>query len=169
MPSLTSEKEAAILEALKLKVESVPGVINVITNEPLLDSKQDILRKFCVKHAGNKNKTEVVYLKVDFLGFEDSLTDGCEDNPVVFLSYNLHVFQGYQEIRTDGSTSAGDIKQLVINLRNEFLRTQNNARRLAAGSESTPLRQNNFIILDNDPLTGAYGHYVDLIARVEIL
>ncbi len=166
MPNLTPEKELLILTALKAKIETVPGAVNVIADEPLLDSKQDVLDIICRSNVDDE--TEVVYLKIDFLGFQDSATDGCDDNPVVFLNYNLHVFQGFKEIRSDNSTSAADLKRLVINLRNEFLRTDDNARQLAPNCESAPLRQNNFIILDNDPLTGAYGHIADLIAKVEL-
>lgn len=167
MPNLTIEKEALVLAALKSKLESVAGAENVVADEPLLDSKQDFLDTICVQNVDDE--TEVKYIKIDFLGFEDSSTDGCDDNPVVFVSYNCHVFQQYKEIRGDDSASSRDIKRLVIGLRNRFLETANNARRLAADCEHQPLRQNNFIILGDDPLTGAYGHYADLICKVEIV
>lgn len=167
MQTLTPEKELLILAALKAKIESVPGAVNVVADEPLLDSKQDFLDAICVQTSDDE--TEVVYLKIDFLGFEDSETDGCEDNPVSFLSYNLHAFQQYKELRGDGSSGLKDIKALLLNFRNRFLETDNNARILLAGCELQPLTQKTFIVLDNDPLTGAYGHYFDLIARIEVL
>lgn len=167
MQTLTAEKEVLILTALAAKVGSVPGARNVIADEPLLDSKQDVLDTICIQNTDDE--TEVVYIKIDFLGFEDNAEEGCEDNPLTYLDYNLHVFQGYKEVRADGSSSATDIKRLVLNLRNRFLETDAGARALVADCETLPLRQDKFIILDNDPLTGAYGHFVDLIARVEIL
>ena len=166
MPNLTDEKEAEILEALRAKVASLPNAKNVIADEPLLDSKQDVLKTICVQNTDKK--TEVKYIKIDFLGFEDSATDGCEDNPVVYLSYNLHVFQQYVEKRKDNSTSTKDVKKLVIDLRNLFLVTENNARVILPNTETQPLTQNQFIILNDDPLTGAYGHYVDLICKVTV-
>lgn len=104
------------------------------------------------------------------MGFEDSTgDDGCEDMPLVYATYNLHLFQQFNSKRADDSTSTKDMKALVLNLRNRFLETENNARKLTENSESLPLSQNNFILLDNDPLTGYYGHFVDLKLRVEIL
>lgn len=167
MPNLTPEKEAEILAALKAKVASVTGAINVVAGEPLLDSKSDVLKTIC--HKNLDNKTEVRYLKIDFLGFTDSAEDGCEDMPVVFVSYNLHLFHQFVEKRSDASSSAKDIKTLVMNLRNKFLETAENARSLAADCEHAPLVQNKFIILGNDELTGYYGHFTDLTLKVEIL
>ena len=168
MTNLTPEKEAEILAALTAKVAAVADAVNVVADEPLLDSKDNILDTICIQNVDDE--TEVKFIKIDFLGFEDSDTDGCDDNPVVFLNYNLHVFQQYKEKRSDDSTSTNDIKQLVIALRNRFLEAKNNARQLATKCEHQPLRQQNFIILGDDPLAvGAYGHFTDLICKVEIL
>lgn len=167
MPNLTPEKEAEILEALRVKVAACDGAANVVADEPLLDSKDDVLDAICVQNVDDE--TEVTFIKIDFLKFEDSKTDGCEDNPVVYAVYNLHLFQQFKEKRSDDSTSTGDIKRLVLNLRNLFLATKNNARRLAAYSEHLPLAQSNSIILGNDELTGFYGHFTDLLCKVEIL
>lgn len=168
MQNLNPEIEASILEALRVKISSVEGATNVIADEPLLDSKQDVLDTICVQNSDDE--TEVKYLKIDFLGFEDSPgDDGCEDMPLVYATYNLHLFQQFNSKRQDESTSTKDVKAVVLNLRNKFLETANNARRLAPNCESLPVSQNNFIILDNDPLTGYYGHFVDLKLRVEIL
>ena len=161
------EQLSAILAALTDKIESVAGARNVVADEPLLDSKQDFLDTICVQNS--EDETEVVYLKIDFLGFQDSDTDGCEDNPVSFLSYNLHAFQQYRDVRGDGSTGLKDIKALLLNLRNRFRETDNNARLLLSGCELQPLTQKTFIVLNNDPLTGAYGHFFDLIAKIEVL
>ena len=164
MPNLTPEKETEILEALRLKIATLPNAKNVVASEPLLDSKQDVLKTICVQNLDKR--TEVQYIKIDFLGFEDSVADGCEDNPIVYLSYNLHIFQQYVEKRSDNSTSTLDIKRLVIDLRNLFLITANNARILLPNCEHQPLTQNQFIVLNDDPLTRAYGHFVDLICKV---
>lgn len=167
MPNLTPEKELEILEALRSKVASVPGAINVITNEPMLDSKHDVLDSVCFQNADDE--TEVRYLKIDLLGFSDLPEEGCEDNPVVNLNYNLHLFHQLKEVRTDGSSSLKDIKKLVIDLRNAFLPFKNNARRLAENCTHLPLVQGKFIILGSDDVTGYYGHFTDLICKVEIL
>ncbi len=167
MPNLTPEKEVEILEALRVKVASAEGASNVVADEPLLDSKDDVLETICVQNVDDE--TEVKFIKIDFVKFEDSKTDGCEDSPVVYATYNFHLFQQYKEKRSDNSTSTADFKRLVLNLRNLFLITENNARRLAANCEHLPLKQTNQITLGNDELTGFYGHFTDLECKVEIL
>lgn len=162
MANLTPEKEKQILEALKAKFELYAA--NVITDEPLFDSKQDVVDAITIENVDQE--TEVVYCKLSLSGFEDSATDGCDDEPVVFLTYTAHLFRQYKEKRSDDSTSENDLKALILNLRNKFLER---GRELLADCEHAPLRQTTFIILGDDPLTGAFGHYVDLTCRVEIV
>lgn len=166
MPNLTPEKEAEILEALRAKVATAEGAANVVSDEPLLDSKDDVLETICFQNSDDE--TEVKFIKIDFVKFEDSKTDGCEDNPVVYATYNFHLFQQFKDKRTDNSTSTADFKKLVLSLRNLFLVTANNARRVAANCETAPLVQQNPIILGNDELTGFYGHFTDLTCKVVI-
>ena len=163
MPNLTPEIELSILDALKAKFESVPGASNCLIENPLIDSKQDAVDKLTVQNSDDQ--TEVKFIYISFLGFEDSATDGCDDSPAVTLNYNAHVVWGFKERRSDGSFSEKDFKALVLNLRNKFL---NKNRTILTNCETTPLRQQNFIILGDDPLTGAYGHIVDLTVKVEI-
>jgi hypothetical protein len=164
MPNLTPEKEAAILAALKTKIESVAGVSNVLVENPLVSSKHDEIDLLTVENVDGE--AEIKYCYVSFLGFTDSETDGCDDMPVVFLDYNLHFFWEFKEKRSDNSSSETDFKTLFLNIRNKF---REPARNLAASSEHQPLRQSQFIILSADPLTGAYGWIADFTCKVEIL
>lgn len=160
---LTPEKEQQIIAALKTKFESVAGASNVLIENPVFDSKQDAVEKLTVENVDGE--TEVKFIYISFLGFEDSTLDGCDDNPTVYLTYNAHVVWGYKEKRSDNSFSEKDFKALILELRNKFL---NKNRTLSSNCETTPLKQSNFIILGDDPLTGAYGHFVDLTCKVEI-
>ncbi len=163
MPNLTPEKEIQILDALKAKFEAVAGAENVLIENPLIDSKQDAVDKLTVQNVDGQ--TEVKFIYISFLGFQDSATDGCDDNPVVYLTYNAHVVWGFNEKRSDDSFSEKDFKALVLNLRNKFL---NKNRTILADCETSPLVQSAFIILGDDPLTGAFGHIVDLTVKVEV-
>ncbi|MBS1797457.1 MAG: hypothetical protein JSS81_26780 [Acidobacteria bacterium] len=163
MPNLTPEKELLILDALKAKIESVAGAENVLVENPLIDSKQDAVERLTVQNSDDQ--TEVKYIYISFLGFEDSETDGCDDEPVVTLTYNAHVVWGFNERRGDESFSEKDFKALVLNLRNKFLESR---RELLPDCEHQPLKQQNFILLADDPLTGAYSHFIDLILKVDI-
>ncbi|MGH9961751.1 MAG: hypothetical protein ACREBC_32250, partial [Pyrinomonadaceae bacterium] len=163
MPNLTPEKEALVLEALRVKFAGVSGMSNVIVEMPVIDSKQDEIDKLTVTNVDGE--LEIKYCYVSFLGYEDSATDGCDDAPLVYLNYQAHLFWGFKEKRSDNSSSEKDFKTLFINTRSKFLET---GRTLAAGAEHTPLAQTNSIILGDDPLTGAYGFFVDLSLRVEV-
>lgn len=165
MPNLTPEKEAQILTGLQSKFQSVAGADNVLIENPLIDSKQDIVDLVTVQNIDDE--TEVKYIYLSFQGFEDSATDGCDDMPSVTLKYNAHVAHGYKEKRSDDSSSEKDIKALVLNLRNKFL-NKNRALPGVENCETTPLVQTNFIILDSDPLTGADAFYTDLLVKVEV-
>ncbi|HEX8248971.1 MAG TPA: hypothetical protein VF599_12410 [Pyrinomonadaceae bacterium] len=163
MPNLTPEKEQEILDALAAKLAAIEGIDNIVTDDFYTDSKHDVLDRLTVQNSDDE--TEIKYCYLTFQSFEDSTTDGCDDNPVVFLVYNAHLMWQYKPARSDGSTPQKDLKRLVINLRNKFLQKN---RTLAENCEHLPLKQNNFIILGDDPLTDVEGYYVDLQIKVEI-
>lgn len=166
MTNFTTEKIAEITEALRAKIAAVPGASNVVASEPLLGSKDEVLDTICVQNSDEE--TEIKYIKIDYAGWRDSEEYGCEDNPVVFARFKIHSFQGYNEIRANGTTSANDIRNLDINLHNRFRETANYARRLAANCEHAPLALSKDIVLEADELTGAYGHTADYTIEVEI-
>jgi hypothetical protein len=165
MPNLTPEKELLILAALQSKFQSVEGADNVLIENPLIDSKQDVVDLVTVPNIDDE--LEVKYIYLSFQGFEDSATDGCDDMPSVILKYNAHVVHCYKEKRSDASSSEQDIKALVLNLRNKFL-NKNRTLTGVENSETAPLVQTNFIILDVDPLTGADAFFTDFLVKVEI-
>lgn len=162
---LTPEKELLIIDALKTKFEGVSGVSNVIVENPVIDSMNDVVEILSVENSDGE--TEVKYIYISLLGFSDSEEDGCEDDPLLTLNYNAHIFWQFNEKRNDDSTSEKDFKALVLNLRNKFLEKNRKLSGIEM-SETTPLKQQNFIILGNDALTGVYGHIVDLQTNVEI-
>lgn len=162
MPNLTPEIESAVLLALKAKVETVASADNVIIADPLIDSKQDFIAELTVQNVDNELETK--YCKIDYLGWRDSLTDGCDDAPVVFLRYKIRLVHQYKPARSDASTPANDIKDLDLNLRNKFLETD---RTLASG-ENLPLTSLNDMILAVDELTGIYGYIRELLLEIEI-
>lgn len=163
MPNLTAAKEQQIIDALKAKFAGVTGASNIITDMPVIDSKQDEIDLLTVQNVDDE--LEIKYCYLSFLGYADSETDGCDDMPVVFLDYNAHFFAQFKELRSDNSTSEKDFKAWILNTRNKFLEDN---RTLLVGCEHTPLTQSGFIILGDDPLTGSYGHFQDLTLRVEI-
>ena len=164
--NLTPERELTITAAVKAKIETVTGAVNVIAAEPFFDSKNDYIDGLTVPNIDGE--LETVFIKIDYLGWRDSLTDGCDDDPVVFVRYRIHAFHGYKEVRSDDSTSANDIKSLDLNLRNEFRRTADHARRIVPNCETQPLSLQRDIFVGVDALTGAFGHIADYLLEVEV-
>lgn len=162
MPNLTPEIESAVLPAVKAKVESVSSADNVFADDPSIDSKHDFIEKLVVQNVDGESETK--YIKIDYLGWRDSLTDGCDDDPVVFLRYKIRLFHQWKPARSDNSTPAIDIKSLDLQIRNKFLETN---RTLASG-ENLPLVTLADIILGVDELTGVYGYIRDLLLEVEL-
>jgi hypothetical protein len=160
---LTPEKELTIREALGEKIALITGTAFI--RRPMIDSKQDwaeILGKTNVD-----DELEVKICTVDLLGFTDSAEEGCDDDPVVILTYSVHLCNQYKESRSDDSNSTDDFASAVLALRNKFLEKDRSLAALAK-VESLPLTQSGFIILGIDPLTGSFGHFVDLQIKVEV-
>jgi hypothetical protein len=158
---LDSVKELTIREALGTKIGNLTG--SVFVRRPVIDSKQDWAELLGVENVDGELELKVC--TVDLMQFADSPTDGCDDDPVVTLTYQVHIFHEYKETRSDDSNSTDDFTALILSLRNTFL---NSNRQLAAGSEHLPLAQSSFILLGDDQLTGAFGHSVDLLAKVQV-
>lgn len=161
--SLSSAKEKTIREALGTKAAALAG--SAFVRRPVIDSKQD-----WVELLGKTNidgELEVKVCTVDLLQFTDSDQEGCDDDPVATLVYQIHLFHQYKESRSDDSSSTDDFNAAVVDLRNAFL-DKNRSLAGLSGVENLPLTQSGFIILGDDPLTGAFGHYVDLLAKVEV-
>jgi len=166
---LDAEKELTIREALGDKVAAQTG--SVFVRRPLIDSRQDWAEQLGVENVDGE--LEIRFCTVDLLSFTDSETDGCFDDPLVTLTYGVHLFYQYKETRSDFSNSTDDFTAMLLSLRTSFL----NANRGLAprgypaleNVEHLPLTQSGFIILGSDELTGAFGHYVDLQVQVQIL
>jgi hypothetical protein len=158
---LTPEKQEQILGALKAKFALEAH--NVITDEPLFDSDNDVVDLICRVNADDEQ--EVVYCRLSLTRFLDSATDGCEDDPVVTLTYSAHLFWEFREKRSDDSSPEKDLIDLILRLRNRFLLPD---RDIGETAEHTPLRGVSNIILGTDPLTGVHGFYKDVAVDVVV-
>lgn len=162
MPKLTPEKEILIRQAIKSRIESLADLA-VFEERKLISSKQDFVAKTTRIVAGKK---AVRFCQIDFLSFTDSDSDGCEDDPVVVVSYRLHAF--YQFNSDSGATnSLNNFIKLVLDVRNSFL----SAPTIFFGDPNTqlkPLEQASDILTGLDPFIDLDGHFVDLTAQVEL-
>lgn len=159
---LDPAKELAIRTALGNRIFSVTAFVFI--RRPYIDSRQDWAS---YAYANTDGELEMKVCTVDLLRFDDSTEYGCDDDPQVTLTYGVHLFMQYNEGRTDGSNSTDDFISKLLYLRYTHL-TGDRAVAGVTGAEYLPLVQANSILLGDDPLTGAYGHSVDLIAKVVI-
>jgi hypothetical protein len=161
---LDPSKELTIRTALGTKIAAITGTVFV--RRPMIDSNIDWVEKLGVQNVDQE--VELRLCTVDLRDFVDQ-DEGCDDDPVVNLSYNVHLFHEYKESRSDSSNSTDDFIAAVLSLRNAFLDENRSLGTPAlAKVETLPLTQSGFIILGDDPLTGAFGHYIDLTATVEV-
>jgi hypothetical protein len=161
---LDPAKELAIREALGTKIAAFTQTAFV--RRPMIDSKQD-----WVDLLGQENVDEEYELKVctvDLVSFVNSATDGCDDDPLITLTYSAHLFFEYKETRSDDSNSTDDFVALILNLNNDFLQGDRDVDGVE-GAEYLPVSQSSSILLDEDPLTGAFGHFTDLLIKVQVL
>jgi hypothetical protein len=161
---LDPAKELAIRTALGTKVAALTG--SVFIRPELFDSEQDWVEKLGVQNVDGE--LELKYCTVNLLQFTDSPTDGCDDDPVVFLTYQIHIFDGFTEQRSDLSNSTDDFIAKILDLRNEFLESSRNVAGVDK-ADYTPLTQSSLILLGDDPLTGGFGHFTDLQQRVQVV
>jgi hypothetical protein len=159
---LDASKELAIREALGAKVAAVTG--SAFVRRPVVDSKQDWAGLGVQNIDG---ELELRVCTVDLQSFDDSPDYGCFDDPMVTLTYAVHVFFEFKEKRSDDSNSTDDFAAAVTSLRSSFLDADRTLASLAK-VESLPLVQASFILLGDDPLTGGFGHSIDLLAKVEV-
>lgn len=162
---LTPEKELAARTKLKTDLLTVGMIGSVFIKPAYFTSKADF-----VEQLGNQvapgDDLEVQFCQVSFLKFEDSKTDGCADDPLVYVHYKIHLFHEFRQARKDGTNSHDTFVALILNLRNKFLLTQD----AVANSERSPLAQEQFMLTDteNEFFPGAFGHYTNLITKIEV-
>lgn len=149
MINLSPELELAIRAALKAKIETVPAIGAVFPREVFVTSKIDFFDKVGMAVADD---LELRMCEVTLLKFQDSLLEGCDDMPVVYLSYNVKIQHEYNDSRGDGSNSFDDFVRAGLDLRNAFLinrRMNFTINGVVTHTEHAPLVQTDFIITDD--------------------
>ena len=137
----------------------------IYTKRVFTTSEQDLVKKIGVKVG---SKTEFKYLQIELIGVDD--IEGEDNCPGVALTYRFHLFVGFIDSRPSGSTfdnSTDEFNTLLLNLRNEF---SLNDKVFDPDDESTSnnaLERQDFIVVDDDPLTGVTGHFIDQITIIE--
>lgn len=150
---------------IKAAIESVPDTGAVFIKPEFFTSEQDFVERVC-KLMTVGDDLEVQFCQISFLGFEDDPLDDCEDDPAVKIIYKIHLFHQYKPERADGTNSHDTFTAMLLNLRNKFLDTIE----IDSNTERESLRADGFMITDDESeyFKGAFGHWINLITKVDI-
>lgn len=164
-PETNAEIELLVRGLVADKCRAVPGIGHVATKRFYVVGKQQYVEKLGIENEADGD-IEVRILFVEFQGFEDT-SKGCDEAPFYNLIYSVRAFQEFIDERTDGSNSSDDFAEFVMNLRDAFLsgRDLGFPERLL----HTPLSMAQRPIVDDDPLTGAFGHILPFLLKVEVV
>jgi hypothetical protein len=168
MANVKIEQETAVRDDIKTLIESLGVFGTVFPRRRYIKSRQDFVKKLGKKTLDNR--TEIRFVEIRFLGFEDSPTLGHDTNPAAILKYQIHVFFEFIDERSDGSNSDEDFTAAILDLRDKFLLTErfgivNDTTGRKRGSRD-PLTQDTFAQFGFDTLTDCEGHFVDLRLNV---
>lgn len=164
-PKLTPEVELFHRNKLKADIEQIANTGAVFTKPTFFSSYQDFVDEVG-KQVTAGDDLEVQFCQISWIGFEDDDEDPCEDSPAVKIVYRLHFFHQFAQERKDGSNSHDTFTAMIINLRNKFLMS------IVQGTniEREPLKLDGFIITSDESefFAGAYGHWCNLITKIEV-
>ncbi|MET0646383.1 MAG: hypothetical protein ABW208_07155 [Pyrinomonadaceae bacterium] len=164
-PDTAAEIEVMVRGLVADKVRAVDEARPVFTQRFYVSSKLTYVEKLGVENEADGN-VEVRCTFVEFLGFEN-LNKGCDDAPHYHLVYGLRAVQEFVDEREDGSSSSAEFAAFVLNLRTAFLtgRDLGFPRRLY----QEHLEMAERIQIEDDDLTGAFGHIAPFILKVEVV
>lgn len=162
MANITITEEQACRARIVADVTGIgPLAGKVFNRRRSISSRKDFFAKL-----GNDvdDKTEIRYIEIELLNIEDSETEGFDDCPVAVLTYNLHLFHEFADLRSDNSNSDKDFTELLLLLRTFFLGEQEFT---ITGWEiqTQPLIFSEFTQFGNDTFTDVRGHWKDLTLK----
>lgn len=164
LPEEYEEIESAVREAVAAKCASVEGIGHVFPRRFLVTGKQQYVEMLGIANDATGD-IEIQCCFVEFAGFEDT-ERGCDEAPNFYLLYSIRPVLEFVDGRADGSNSSDDYARLVMRLRAAFLVE----RRLGFASRvyHDPLKQTRRVALEDDALTGVFGHTSAYLLRVEV-
>jgi hypothetical protein len=156
-PTITDVEafETAVLADLA----TLPILGNILDRRRAIANRQDYFAKLAIEQA---DQNEIVFCELEFLHFEDSPDEGDDDCPVLIVTYGVHVFRQFVDLRSDDSNSSQDFKNAIFSIRKFFLESN---REYSAGDFLAivdPLLMPDFAQFGNDTFTDAVGHVGDL-------
>lgn len=156
--------EQSVRAVLAADLATLPILGNIFSRRRLITSRADFMDKLGIKRGG---KTEIKFCEIDLLQITDSEDEGFDDCPLAILTYNLHIFHEFVDLRADGSNSDTDFTNALIQLRAYGLNKRSFTIGLTRGIvETEAMLQAEFAQFGNDTFTDCVGHSVDIEWKV---
>lgn len=159
MSNITVTDVKAFQDNLKSDLETIAALGHVNTRRRLIANRKDYFDKLAIDGT---DESEICFTEIEFLRFQDSPDEGGDDCPVAILSFGLHIFRQFVDLRSDNSNSADDFLNAILSIRKHFLEGN---REYSAGSfigVIDPVEMPDFAQFGNDTLTDAVGQIGDL-------
>lgn len=182
--SISGADELIIRKAIADKLAKVSGVENVVPSPIYFIDRIDFWATVNPKVTQKDIETSPVsFCAISYLRFEDVIQEGCEDEPMVALFYNLHVFREYEYTREDENLTPDAFLKKVLKAEREFMDVLFGIRSAYLGiqpllglpvnytAETNSLTQEDFAD-EKEPnryVGFTEGFSADLVLRVEIL
>lgn len=161
---LTPAKENAIREAIRDAIEGLG--VPTFSRRRQISSKQDFYAKLGTLGVGNK--TEVRFVQMDLVGMTDLVGEGIDDCPPVRLTYRLHVFFQFADLRSDDSNSTDDFIAFCLDLRHLINELDEVDDGDGFKHSLSKLTQTGDILTDNDAISDVVGHYAEFTVEVDV-
>jgi hypothetical protein len=154
--TITDEQEFRAAFLADLETFVLAG--NVFPRRRSVNSRADFFKKLGKVVS---EKTEIRFVEIDLLNIEDNETEGFDDCPVANLTYGLHLFHEFADIRSDDTNSDTDFTELLLLLRSFFLSKRDYVL-TNFDVQTDPIKPADFTQFGNDTFTDTIGHFKNL-------
>lgn len=150
--SLTAENELTIRAAVHAKCAAAEGIGDVLPSPIFFVDKADFFAAAAPQITKKAIETTVVnFCLITLLRFEDEnpVVEGCEDQPLVSLTYNLYLFRQYDFERVDETSVPDAFNKKLLKAERDFLKTFFGLRNIFLGNQTLEGLPANFAVSGN--------------------
>lgn len=170
MANLTPQKERDIRTWIGSKLTGLPFNTTFLRSIWYYTGKQEFIQRnfLSVADTIDVDKFECDFVMLYALRPQASLTQGCEDNPVRNIFYNLHIFKSFVEVRDDNSISEDDLMELIITVENKMLINLDHPSMPGVSHTGLTPRDNIQRGVNSPFLRNVVGDYINMQFSVEV-
>lgn len=171
MSSLDTAKEKAARAWIVTRLGSLPYGTVINPTPFYYSSAQDFITQNFNSQVSsiNYDTFECNFVMLYFLRFQDSRTQGCDENPLSNVWYGLTIFKHFKDVRGDNTNSHDEIIDLILLVRTRLL--ENRDHPTIAGLSNTPLEATDNLRRDSicEFLKDVRGDYQNFKFSVEVV